>query len=86
MYRLAPSRWARRPKHPAKRSRNWPSRVRRALAADTDSFTVWQCRKPHAKVQAPSGYPSCARSGEPLIAKAMADLAMKVGPRGGSSA
>jgi len=86
MYRLAPSRCARRPKHPANRSRNVPSRVRTARAADTDSFAAGQCRKPHHKVQAPAApcrprWAMGARSGQPLSAKVVPDLAMKVGPR-----
>src|ERR671922_2230873 len=42
MYRLAPSRCARRPKHPANRSRNLPSRSSTARADDTDKFTEHQ--------------------------------------------
>src|SRR5437773_12456692 len=42
MYRLAPSRWARRPKQPAKRSRNLPSRSSTARADDTDKSTGQQ--------------------------------------------
>ena len=88
MYRLAPSRCARRPKHPANRSRNCPSRVRRARAADTDSFTAGQCRKPPHKVQdrlhraGAKRRAVALRSGEPLITKAGPDVAMKVRPRG----
>ncbi len=62
MYRLAPSRCARRPKHPANRSRNAPSRVKTARAADTDSFTAGQCRKPQHKVQAPSAPAPASRA------------------------
>src|SRR5438552_8080457 len=45
MYRLAPSRWARRPKQPAKRSRNLPSRSSTARADDTDKSTGQQHTK-----------------------------------------
>ena len=40
MYRLAPSRCARRPKQPANRSRNLPSRSSTARAVDTDKSTA----------------------------------------------
>ncbi len=87
MYRLAPSRCARRPKHPAKRSRNVPSRVRTARPADTDAFTAGQCRKPQHKVQGGDrrrrgARAVGARSGEPLKAKAVPDVPMKIGARG----
>src|SRR6266705_95953 len=45
MYRLAPSRWVRRPKQPAKRSRNLPSRSSTARADDTDKSTGQQHTK-----------------------------------------
>ncbi len=45
MYRLAPSRCARRPKQPANRSRNLPSRSSTARAVDTDKFTAHQHTK-----------------------------------------
>src|SRR5204863_7380535 len=45
MYRLAPSRWARRPKQPAKRSRNLPSRSSTARADNTDKSTGQQHTK-----------------------------------------
>lgn len=51
MYRLAPSRCARRPKHPAKRSRNVPSRSSTARADDTDKFTGHKSKKSQHKVQ-----------------------------------
>src|SRR5260370_29687311 len=40
MYRLAPARCARRPKQPANRSRNLPSRSSTARAVDTDKSTA----------------------------------------------
>jgi hypothetical protein len=56
MYRLAPSRWARRPKHPAKRSRNVPSRSSTARADDTVKFTGHKRMKSQQEVQDPTGH------------------------------
>src|ERR1700686_2156798 len=45
MYRLAPSRCARRPKQPANRSRNLPSRSSTARAVDSDKSMPHQHTK-----------------------------------------